>query len=286
MSDKPTLTDAAAKRLQIIQEINGSNNTNNEDSSANIDDKKKKLIRSIAKLENENAARLYIRVSTAKQCIGGWGLEVQLNILTDFCKRKNLKIVQTYSDEGISAKDYKTRPAMMQLLSEMKNMDTIIAVSLSRISRRARDFTDIMEQISSKGCKLILIDMDIEMDSLQGKLMLGLMAMMAEHEREVISERTRITMNDMSRNGKLTTKPIYGEMVVNGERVKNEQEQKVIEYIRLLVQDNPKITLSEIVRDLTKNIKDPPIRKSKRFYPGFVKRILEYHNIRPSNNNP
>ena len=47
---------------------------------------------------------LYIRVSTSEQVVHGLSLEAQKEALTKYAKEKGYSIVDTYADEGITAR--------------------------------------------------------------------------------------------------------------------------------------------------------------------------------------
>jgi DNA invertase Pin-like site-specific DNA recombinase len=71
--------------------------------------------------------------------------------------------------------------------------------------------------------------------------MFQMTSVISEVERKLISQRTKDVMQYMKQVGTLRTKPPFGYKIeVNSENkrimVKNEQEQKVIQFIRDIVQ--------------------------------------------------
>jgi site-specific DNA recombinase len=239
------------------------------------------LIRSILGIEEKTAnglvapnARLYIRVSTNKQASEGWSLETQKDRLIAHCKTKGFQVAKIYSDEGISAKAYSNRPELNQLLEDLKLGEFVISVSLSRISRTHTHFLEILKKIEDKGAKLILLDYDIDSSTANGRMMLNMMALLAQHERELIQERVAVTMKNMRQKGELRTKPRYGFRVENGQMMEDEGEQKIIKLINIYHKNGKNYT--EIANEL--NGKGIKLRKAQKIYPITISRIIKDNN--------
>jgi DNA invertase Pin-like site-specific DNA recombinase len=119
--------------------------------------------------------------------------------------------------------------------------------------------------------------MNVDDSTPTGKMLLQMVSGFAEMERNLISERTSSVMQSMSRNNELRTKPPFGWKIENKEMVEDSYEQQVIELIRTLKQEDPKMTVSEICRYLaSKNIK---IRKSKKPHFQTIKNIMINNGI-------
>ncbi len=64
---------------------------------------------------------LYIRVSTAEQCMHGKSLEAQESYLQQYASDHNMIVVGVYADEGKTArKELKKRKAIHSLLEDVK----------------------------------------------------------------------------------------------------------------------------------------------------------------------
>ena len=64
---------------------------------------------------------LYERVSTTEQSLNGYSIETQISNLEQYWKKNKMKIVDHYTDEGISgAKPPLKRPALKRLLEDVK----------------------------------------------------------------------------------------------------------------------------------------------------------------------
>ena len=63
---------------------------------------------------------IYIRVSTLDQARNGYSLAAQRKTLEDYATLHGYEVVHVYADEGISGKDISHRPAVREMLEEIK----------------------------------------------------------------------------------------------------------------------------------------------------------------------
>ena len=63
----------------------------------------------------------YVRVSSDKQVKEGGGLEVQKKAIIQFCEKQDIKLLDIFSDEGISgAEDIEKREGLAQCFAYQK----------------------------------------------------------------------------------------------------------------------------------------------------------------------
>lgn len=77
----------------------------------------------------------YERVSTEEQALHGASVEAQTEALNAYCTQHSLKVVDHYTDAGISGgKPAFKRPAMSRLLEDVKagKIDMVIFTKLDR----------------------------------------------------------------------------------------------------------------------------------------------------------
>ena len=146
---------------------------------------------------------LYIRVSTERQVkVVEGSLKNQDQLLTHHVEFKSKLsneqwvIVDRYVDEGKSAKDTKGRPEYQRMIQDIEKgkIDTVLCVSLSRISRSTRDLLDMVEYFKEMNVDFICLKEDFDTTTAQGKCFLTIMGALNEFEREQTSERTRSNM--------------------------------------------------------------------------------------------
>jgi site-specific DNA recombinase len=100
--------------------------------------------------------------------------------------------LQLYVDEISGSTPMAERDEGRKLLSMVAKGDTVIACKLDRMFRNAIDALSTAEQFKRQGIELILVDISSEpvTGNGVGKLFFGIMAQVAEFERERINERT------------------------------------------------------------------------------------------------
>jgi site-specific DNA recombinase len=231
---------------------------------------------------SEKLAVGYIRVSTDMQVEEGHSLETQQQTIFDYCKYHKLSFSKFYPERGLSGKNTE-RPQLQLLLEELQPGTIIIITSLSRLSRNVKDTLTLLEQIKQKGATLIIIDLNVDTSTASGDLIMNIMASVSQFERKQTVERVRNTMDHMARQGQLITKPPFGYKVEKegkiSKLVEDEQEQLIIDKIRNIIKDDPRIPVASIVRKLT--IDGVQIRKSNCIYHFFVSKIIKENNLRP-----
>ena len=83
------------------------------------------------------------------------------------------------------------RQELKAMLAFVRQGDTVIAESISRIARNTKDLLSIVEELSQKQVEFISLKENIDTTTPTGRFMLTVFAACAEMEREFIAERTR-----------------------------------------------------------------------------------------------
>ncbi|WP_084698600.1 recombinase family protein [Muricoccus aerilatus] len=124
------------------------------------------------------------RVSTAEQGHFGLGLEAQQASVRAFVEREGWTLVAEHQDIA-SGKDDR-RPGFQAALTRCRQLGAVlVAARLDRITRRAHTLSGLLEE----GISIRAADMPSADD-----LMMRVYAAMAQRERELISERTRVAL--------------------------------------------------------------------------------------------
>ena len=124
----------------------------------------------------------YARVSTKGQDKYGNGLDVQEKQL-----REN-GATTIYHESFTGTK--KSRPKLDELMSVLREGDTVVVTKLDRIARSTRDGLDIIDELLGKGVSINILNMGKFDNSPSGKLMRTIFFAFAEFERDMIVERT------------------------------------------------------------------------------------------------
>jgi DNA invertase Pin-like site-specific DNA recombinase len=137
----------------------------------------------------------YVRVSNQDQ-----NVESQKNLISRYCVDHKIMVNEWIEVEMSSRKSTKAR-RVDELLDKLAPEDVIIASELSRLGRSIKETLNTIEiLVRSKQARLILIKQNLDMnprnqDSLTNKVLITVFSMIAELERDFISERTKEGLN-------------------------------------------------------------------------------------------
>ncbi len=133
----------------------------------------------------------YYRVSTARQGQSGLGLEAQQSSVHDFARAKSLHLVKEFTE--IESGSSNKRPVLQQALSACKEEDAVLLIA--KLDRLGRNVAFISTLLESK-VEFIAVD-----NPYANKLVVHIMAAFAEHERDLISARTKDALKAAKRRG-------------------------------------------------------------------------------------
>lgn len=136
--------------------------------------------------------------------------------------------------EVASGKNADNRPEFQAALDMVRDhADGIVALKLDRIARNTRDVLALVEDTLQPANKaLVLLDLNVDTSTPTGRMILTVMAAVAQLERDVINERTQTgRAAKASKGGYAYGAPKFGAKAVDGELVADEGEQAVIDVI-------------------------------------------------------
>ena len=96
------------------------------------------------------------------------------------------------------------RPQLNEMLSFVRDGDSVVVESISRLARNTRDFLELVDQMRDKHVKFISVKESIDTESVSGKFMLTVFSAMAEMERDYILDRQREGIEIARQQGKYT----------------------------------------------------------------------------------
>ena len=143
---------------------------------------------------------LYCRVSTSTK---EQTTENQLRELKSYCDRMGYEIVKIYEDEVSGAKSRESRPAYSELCKDafLKRFDTIIGWDVSRFSRSMKEFVHFLSDMDEKGIGVIAVKNGLDTSSSSGRMMMKLIGVLEEWNREMLIERTNAGLARTIANG-------------------------------------------------------------------------------------
>lgn len=139
----------------------------------------------------------YLRVSTEEQAVGGVSLDWQRQVITDAARMRGWEVVRFVEDAGVSsAKRREKRPGFVEALGMLQSgeVDGIVAAKLDRLFRSVIDLAFLVEESRQEGWHVFLLDPDIDPTTTNGELVAGVLALVAQWERRVIGDRTRVAL--------------------------------------------------------------------------------------------
>lgn len=179
----------------------------------------------------------YLRVSTNTQDLNNQKFEI-----LNYTNKNNLKVDEFIDVEASSRKDSNTR-RITELMSKVKDGDMIITAELSRLGRSIVEVINIVNELITRNIRLVVIKQSLDIKGshdMQSKILITLFSLLAELERDLISERTKSALHAAKINGKVLGRP-------KGSISKSKLDGKEDE-IRILLQK--KISKSAIARIL------------------------------------
>jgi len=140
---------------------------------------------------------LYARVSTEEQ-----HPEIQIDLLKKYAESHGIHVVKVYVDRVSGVKS--SRPALNDMLFDMRKglFSCIIIYKLDRLGRSLQHLINICEELNHKNIDLIVTSQNIDTRTPSGKLLFHILGAIAEFERELISERTRMGLKHAKNVGK------------------------------------------------------------------------------------
>jgi DNA invertase Pin-like site-specific DNA recombinase len=130
----------------------------------------------------------YTRVSTVSQTI-----DQQNAALTA------AGVTRTFSDVMSGARD--DRPGLAGLLDYVRKGDAVVVWKLDRLGRNTLHILETVKVLTDRGVTLISTSDGIDSSTAAGRMVIGVLASMAEFERELVKERTALKRATSRANG-------------------------------------------------------------------------------------
>ena len=195
----------------------------------------------------------YVRVSTSGQVDEGVSLDAQRAKIEAWCAVNDYELGEVFTDAGISGKRADNRPGLQDALEAACKARgaALVVYSLSRLARSTKDAISIAERLDKAGADLISISEKIDTTTAAGKMVFRMLAVLAEFERDLVSERTVAALAHMRSQGKRISQTPFGfDLADDGiTLVENPTEQAVIDDI--LTMRARGLSFPKIARSLT-----------------------------------
>lgn len=133
----------------------------------------------------------YLRVSTVKQGRSGLGLEAQRHAVTEYLNGGRWTVVQEFVETESGSHD--DRPKLLEAMALCRlHGATLVIAKLDRLSRDAA----FLLNLQKAGVKFVAADMPEA-----NEMVVGIMAVVAQAERKMISQRTKAALQAAKARG-------------------------------------------------------------------------------------
>lgn len=141
----------------------------------------------------------YTRVSTATQ-----DAQLQLDALVDIGVQKR----DVFADVTSGSRTATERPGMKRLLEHAEAGDTVVVWRVDRLGRSLIDVLNTVNLLRERGINVRSVSDGIDPATSTGRLMLNMLATLAEYERELIIERVNAGIAAARQNGTKFGRPL------------------------------------------------------------------------------
>src|ERR1700674_1755045 len=158
----------------------------------------------------------------------------------------------------------------------------VIVAKLDRLTRSVKDLCELLERFECRGVALVSVAQSLNTGSAAGRLVLNIMAAVAQWEREAIGERTRDAIRHKRNQGERVGNIVFGSRLSGdgGHLEPNPPEQAALAEIRRL--RSQRTTLRGIAAAL--NQRDFRTRRGTAWRLESVARAIKQNGLPPHAN--
>lgn len=148
----------------------------------------------------------YVRVSCVKQTIEHQEFEIKKYAA------KNGIYIDNWVEETISSRKSLKQRKLGQLLDNLHDGDIIIACEISRLGRSLLEVMGILQICLTKNCQVITIKENYHLgNDIQSQVLAFAFGLSAQIERNLISQRTKMSLDNLKASGKRLGRPFGAE---------------------------------------------------------------------------
>ena len=134
-------------------------------------------------------AAIYARVSTRDK---GQDADLQLRELREYAQQRGWTVTSEYLDEGISgSKDSRPEFNRLMLDAKQRRIDYVLVWKLDRFGRSLKHLVNALAELEALSVSFVSLRDAFDLTTPAGRLMFGVVAAMAEFERDLIRERVK-----------------------------------------------------------------------------------------------
>ena len=144
----------------------------------------------------------YIRVSTDQQSTSNQKFEINR-----YATSHNIQI-DKWVEETISSRKPLNKRKLGSLLAELKDGDILISTEISRLGRSLLEVMGILQHCLAQNCQIWTLKENYKLGSdIASKVLAFAFGLSAEIERQLISDRTKMSLDKLKSQGKHLGRP-------------------------------------------------------------------------------
>lgn len=120
----------------------------------------------------------YVRVSSDAQ-VENYSIPQQKKAIESYCKAKDWNLVKMYVDGGYTGANI-NRPALQELIADIKAYELVLVFKLDRLSRKQKDTLELIEIFEKNGTKFASISENFDTSTPLGMAMIGILSTFAQ----------------------------------------------------------------------------------------------------------
>jgi len=212
----------------------------------------------------EGLAILYSRVSTQLQVNDGVSLDVQERQLRQAAELAGFTDVELVKEEGRSGKSISGRPALTSALKRLDSGEAqaLFVTRIDRLARSTKDFLNVIDRANANGWRLVMLDLNLDTASYQGRFVVTIMSALAEMERGIIAARQKDVHKDRRDRG-----IVWGVDMGPMNKTPEEIKEKIISL------RSSGLSYQKIADRL--NAEGVPTQNGRQWYPTTVKNLVD-----------
>lgn len=139
---------------------------------------------------------LYARVSTHDQQT----LPMQISTMLEYAERRGWEVVLEVTDVASGAKTRPEREVIVQA-ARRREIDVVVVWRLDRWGRSVADLISSLNELQELGVAFVSLTEALDLTTPSGRAMAGMLAVFAQFEREILSERVKAGVSQARAKG-------------------------------------------------------------------------------------
>jgi site-specific DNA recombinase len=191
-------------------------------------------------------------------------MDVQERQLQQAAQLAGYEEIEIVKEEGRSGKSITGRPALTAALKRLDSGDAsaLFVTRIDRLARSTKDFLSIIDRANANKWRLVMLDLNLDTASYQGRFVVTIMSALAEMERGIIAERQKDVHKDRRIRG-IVWGVDMGPMNKTPEDIKN----------RIIFEKSSGASYRQIANGL--NLDQIPTQNGRQWYPTTVKNLYD-----------